>query len=325
MYKWVNLLKSILVLTLLFNLNLNAQTVYPKDSLLKKVMKSNEQLNAYTEDSAFFLKLNNVINNRIPPKYPELRKEDVMFSETIWEDINVKEKKNRVFYTSAEREDSYQNFYKILLNVIESDTNSIKVYSPIDDRFTTKVSYGELLNKLKGAWRLDPEIDSTGTPTGKTIPIRHPDENTPSITDSIYTFRIKAQYIFDSRTSRMHYRILGICPIASLKKTARDSSGNEIFGKFIYEKQPLFWLYYPSLRNQLANYKVYNPNNLMRQIAWSDLLEARYFDAHIVKTSYNNYTDQNFFETIKDPKKRLEAADKIKERIDNFEEDRWVY
>jgi hypothetical protein len=60
-------------------------------------------------------------------------------------------------------------------------------------------------------------------------------------------------------------------------------------------------------------------------ISWSDLLESRYFDSRITKTSYNNYNDKDFFDLYKDPKKRLESAEKVKQRIDDFDQDRWVY
>ena len=143
---------------------------------------------------------------------------------------------------------------------------------------------------------------------------------------SIYTFRVKAQYIFDNRTSRMHDRILGIAPIAMIKKTVDvdDGSGGKRSVDTVIRKT-LFWVSYPKIRTYLANRDVYNPNNQKRMISWSDLLEARYFDSRITKSSYGNFNDRDLFELFKDSKKRLEAAEKIKQRIDDFDQDRWVY
>jgi hypothetical protein len=56
-----------------------------------------------------------------------------------------------------------------------------------------------------------------------------------------------------------------------------------------------------------------------------ELLEARYFDRVLTKTSNKNPNDKDLFELYKDPKKRLEAAEKIRQRIDDYDQDRWVY
>lgn len=283
-----------------------------------------EDENGFVQDSSFVLKKNNAKYNRLPPKYPELRKEDIMFAETVWEDLDIREKKNRVFNYNKDDETGNQKFYEILLKILDEDSVNVKAYT--DERFTTPITRSNLLDNLKGPYikkAFAPEPPSTDTvykifrnSTAKGVPEA----------DKVYTFRFKSQYIFDSRTSRMHYRILAIAPVATFKEkiSVTDNAGITSEVDSTYQKV-LFWLYYPKLRNQLANYIVYNPGNQLRQISWSDLLEARYFDAHIVKTSNNNFKDQSMFDRIKDPKKRLEAADKIKERIDNFEQDRWVY
>ena len=76
---------------------------------------------------------------------------------------------------------------------------------------------------------------------------------------------------------------------------------------------------------KLANNVVYNPNNQKDQNSWVELLEARYFDRVLTKTSNKNPNDKDLFELYKDPKKRLEAAEKIRQRIDDYDQDRWVY
>lgn len=80
--------------------------------------------------------------------------------------------------------------------------------------------------------------------------------------DSIYTFRLKEQFIFDNRTSRMYCRIIGIAPVATIV----------INNKPI--KRTLFWIYYPELRATLAKNQVYNPKNISNRITWEELLKA---------------------------------------------------
>jgi gliding motility associated protien GldN len=296
-----------------------------KEKLTRVKDVSLEESNGFTQDSSFYLKPNNKENNRIPPKYPELRKEDVLFTETIWEDIDGRQKKNRHFLYESVDETGERNFFKILTSILESDTTNVKAYAPNNDRFTTQFKMDSVLTLLLGPMvtkkldKGDKIVDTSfrdPTYAGADIP-----------TDSsIYTFRIKAQYIFDNRTSRMHYRILGIAPIAMIKKTVdiADGSGGIRSVDSVIRKT-LFWVSYPKIRTYLANRDVYNPNNQKRMISWSDLLEARYFDSRITKSSYGNFNDRDLFDLFKDPKKRLEAAEKIKQRIDDFDQDRWVY
>ena len=285
-----------------------------------------EESNGFTQDSSFYLKPNNKENNRIPPKYPELRKEDVLFTETIWEDIDGRQKKNRHFLYESVDETGERNFFKILTSILESDTTNVKAYAPNNDRFTTQFKMDSVLTLLLGPMVKKPLTRPDGTVVDTSF--RDPTYAGADIpTDSsIYTFRVKAQYIFDNRTSRMHYRILGIAPIAMIKKTVDvdDGSGGKRSVDTVIRKT-LFWVSYPKIRTYLANRDVYNPNNQKRMISWSDLLEARYFDSRITKSSYGNFNDRDLFELFKDSKKRLEAAEKIKQRIDDFDQDRWVY
>jgi gliding motility associated protien GldN len=131
--------------------------------------------------------------------------------------------------------------------------------------------------------------------------------------DSIYTFRLKEQFIFDNRTSRMYCRIIGIAPVATIV----------INNKPI--KRTLFWIYYPELRATLAKNEVYNPKNISNRITWEELFESRYFNGYVVKSTLDNYNDKMLNALYKDPNKRLLEGEKIRQRIFDYEQDRWVY
>jgi gliding motility associated protien GldN len=308
------------------NINVIAQTPKKVSEKLSKVNEvSLEDVNGFSKDSSFFLMPNNKENNRIPPKYPDLRKEDMLFEETIWEDIDGREKKNRHFLYESVDETGERKFFKILTAILEADSN-VKAYAPNNDRFTTQLKMDSVLTLILG-----PVVTKKLTrENGTVVDTSFRDPTYPGIdipTDSsIYTFRVKAQYIFDNRSSRMHYKIIGIAPIAIIKKQVSIPDGNggtrEVDSII---RKTLFWISYPRIRTYLANRDVYNPSNQKSMISWSDLLESRYFDSRITKTSYNNYNDKDFFDLYKDPKKRLESAEKVKQRIDDFDQDRWVY
>jgi gliding motility associated protien GldN len=327
MSKYFNRFKFIVFATCaMSNINVIAQTPKKVSEKLSKVNEvSLEDVNGFSKDSSFFLMPNNKENNRIPPKYPDLRKEDMLFEETIWEDIDGREKKNRHFLYESVDETGERKFFKILTAILEADSN-VKAYAPNNDRFTTQLKMDSVLTLMLG-----PVVTKKLTrENGTVVDTSFRDPTYPGIdipTDSsIYTFRVKAQYIFDNRSSRMHYKIIGIAPIAIIKKQVSIPDGNggtrEVDSII---RKTLFWISYPRIRTYLANRDVYNPSNQKSMISWSDLLESRYFDSRITKTSYNNYNDKDFFDLYKDPKKRLESAEKVKQRIDDFDQDRWVY
>jgi hypothetical protein len=136
---------------------------------------------------------------------------------------------------------------------------------------------------------------------------------------SIKSFRFKSQFIYDGKISRMYYRIIAIAPLYKTKNL-KDSTILE----------PLFWVSYNKLRPYLSTIPIYNPRNSTEVVYWNKLLDHRYLDGHIIKTSYENFNNKTLSQIYNkdpknDPRKRLEAAEKILRRIDDYEQDRWVY
>jgi hypothetical protein len=111
----------------------------------------------------------------------------------------------------------------------------------------------------------------------------------------------------------MYCRIIGIAPVATIV----------INNKPI--KRTLFWIYYPELRATLAKNEVYNPKNISNRITWEELFESRYFNGYVVKSTLDNYNDKMLNALYKDPTKRLLEGEKIRQRIFDYEQDRWVY
>jgi gliding motility associated protien GldN len=152
--------------------------------------------------------------------------------------------------------------------------------------------------------------------------------------DDIYTFRIKEQWVFDKETSRMHVRVLGICPVAIVsqvvldptdpKKTLRKKM-DATSDSTILAPQDLFWVYYPDLRNILVNKKVYNPKNVSDFTNWDKIFLSRRYIGRIVKTSFDNPKNLYLKDLITNPLFRLLEGENIKNRILNYEQGLWSY
>jgi gliding motility associated protien GldN len=243
--------------------------------------------------------------------YENLREEDALFSEFVWEEIDGREKINRPFIYQAYDDDGDQRFFALLLRAIEKDGVVPFSAEGGDDRFTKPLGVDEVNAMLKGS--LDTQlVQNINNPNIFDTSIIYNTKLAPN-PDSIYTFRLKEQFIFDNKTSRMYCRIIGIAPVATIV----------INNKSI--KRTLFWIYYPELRATLAKNQVYNPKNISNRITWEELFESRYFNGYVVKSTLDNYNDKMLNALYKDPNKRLLEGEKIRQRIFDYEQDRWVY
>ncbi len=259
---------------------------------------------------------NTQVAERTPLAYEHIREEDVVFSHFIWREINAKEKMNRVFSYPGKDNIGDQRFFAILLDAMKND--SVMAFSADDDRFTTPMTYDSLMSF----------VGQSGTSLDTLYVPNLNDENVFDTViqwrtnpyapkpDSIYTFRIKEQVMFDKESSRLFTRILGIAPVAKISAGVPGMPSAE---------KTLFWIYYPDLRPKLAKSFAYNPKNASGRMTWEDVFESRFFSSYIVKSSLDNPSDARLKDLIKDPLFRLLEGENIKEKIFNYEQNLWAY
>jgi gliding motility associated protien GldN len=246
------------------------------------------------------------VKDRKPLEYEHLRDDDNLWSEFIWREIDAREKANLSFMYPGKDDNGDQRFFSIILNAIKND--SVTAFSAENDRFTIPLTTAQVFAQAGSTY------DTVDVPDPQTGAVERIVTKKPIFSpDSVYTFRIKEQVIFDKEASRLFTRIIGIAPIAKQK----------IAGKS--EPRLLFWIYYPDLRKTLAKSDVYNPKNFSSRMTWEELFESRYFTSYIIKSSANNPTDKYLRTMIKDPLFRLLEGENIKTRIFNYEQDLWQY
>ena len=246
------------------------------------------------------------VKDRKPLEYENLRDDDNVWSEFLWREIDAREKVNQSFMYPGKDDNGDQRFFSILLNAIKND--SVTAFSADNDRFSIPLTTDQVLNQTAGS------LDTVDVPDPITGVIeKYITKKSKFSADSVYTFRIKEQLIFDKEASRLFTRIIGIAPIA--KQVIGGKSQPRI----------LFWIYYPDLRKTLAKVDVYNPKNYASRMTWEELFESRFFSSYIIKSSANNPGDRYLNAMIKDPLFRLLEGENIKTRIFNYEQDLWQY
>lgn len=264
-------------------------------SMLKAQNSGPSVMEEKLESSTFYNKI--LQYNLLPLEEEFVHERDVMWEKRIWREIPIQTKTNVHF------RDAKQPFSKVLLDLIFK--GEINAYSAINDEFTIPLCKENLRDLLK---------------INETVLVLNPETLEEEIIEvenqidynRITGYRIKEAWYFDSKYSKLNVRILGIAPIY----TQFDEAGNMLF------QSPLFWLYYPDLRKQLAKEKIFNEQNNATSLSWTDVFDMRYFESIIVKE--NNIYDRR----IQDYKEGINAlleGQKIHESIRNFESDLWEY
>jgi len=234
-----------------------------------------------------------------------IREADVMWMKRVWREIDTREKQNVAFRFPGDENSGGGYFIEILLDALKK--GKIKAYSNFDDRFTSALTKDQVLESVAG------KIDSTPVEdpvTGKTIiKVTKRDFNP----DIITKYRIKEQVVFDRNLGRQVTRIIGIAPF---KDIYNDDGTYRV-------SQALFWLYFPEVRNVLAQYEVFNPENDVARMTWDDYFENRFFSSRIIKVS--NPFDVNFKEAGATNMEALYEGQHASEKLFNKEHDMWVY
>ena len=234
-----------------------------------------------------------------------IREADVMYSKRLWRIIDLKQKINQPLYYPLNPIEERRSLFDIIVSSVLEDCN-VTAYNPgilgNDDEFKvmfTENELNQLLNPKDTLWTEDLE----GNPKQVII-----DNKINS--KMISHYEIKEDWFFDKNYSKMNVRIIGICPY--IKK--HDPISGEVIGS-----KPLFWIYFPSLREELAKYYVYDGNNDLN-ITFDALFARRMFDSYVSKES--NIYDRSIVE-YKTGADRLYEAEIILNELSNFEQDLW--
>ena len=276
------------------------------DSLpIKTVLRSLRNDYGYSYDSSL-----SDVTNRISLPYEHLRKDDAVFTQRIWREIDTREKINQTFNYNEDEDNGNQRFISILMKAIQD--SAVTAFSSTDDRFTTPMTKGEVASRIGGDPIEVPLFDENGVQTGsKTM--------TPEVNlDSFYRFRIKEEVIFDKESSRLFWRIIGIAPVKDVITSMGVNLGST----------ELFWVYYPDMRPVFSQYSVYNSKNFGARMSWEELFESRMFHGRIIKSTMDN-PGNKFIKDYKGLSEntmlQLFEGEDITEKIFNYEQNLWEY
>jgi gliding motility associated protien GldN len=240
-------------------------------------------------------------DNDEPLAYGYIDERDILWSKVVWEFVDLNQKINLPYYfpidTSNISNDRRSLFDSLMKGIRKGSIKN--VYS--DSFFTSKMSTQDINERL-----VDNRILG--------------DDTIPYVisTEDIEGYMMKGLWYFDKRLGELKYRLLGLSPMGKdIQALGTDSDDGEIF--------EFFWVFYPETRDILHKSKVFNPKNVSQPISYDHLLNARRFNAVIVREE-NVYGNRAIADYIRgNALFQLLEADRIKESIRNKEIDMWNY
>ncbi len=244
------------------------------------------------------------IDSNVMVPYADVREEDVVYSKRIWREIDLRDTINSVLGAEGSK------LIDVLLEAIgneeltaysNKDTTAGKLLDD-NDSFKIALTSQEALQSARGT--VEGVADSL---TGKIA--------APSLgrmrSDEFVKYRIKEDWILDTKRSIFEPRIVGVAPMKMVE-------GNW---------QPVFWIYYDDARQLLSTKRLVNPANDASTLTFDDFFVRRLFSSYIVKETNpgnKNITDMLGLTDPKDPKKLYES-ERIKKSVSDFEQSLWEY
>lgn len=254
-----------------------------------------------------------ISDNDKPLEYGYVDDRDVLMGKTVWEIIDLSERINFPLYfpiDTANIGPDRRSLYDVLTRAIRSGEIS-EVYS--DSYFNTKKSYKDIQASLTRIDTTDAGKEQINA--GQQVSPEYIVKQDISAQD-VTQYKIKGYWYFDKRQSELKYRLLGICPITPDVYTMNSDEKDYI---------ELFWVFFPASRDVLHEAKTFNDKNSAMPISFDHILNSRRFNA-VIYQEENVYGDRAIASYMKDnAQNQLLEAERVKEKIRDFEEDMWNY
>lgn len=260
-------------------------------------------------------------DNDKPLPYGFVDDRDILMGKMVWEIIDLDERINFPMYfpvdTANIGSDRRSLFHTLMKSI--KDSTLTEVYA--DSYFNTKRTLKDLENSFKFRDTVDAGRDEINTyyddymSGKKVLDLQYIDERVLTSQD-VTSYKIKGLWYFDKRQGELKYRMIAICPVAT---EARDIGNDDAIAI------ELFWIYFPATRETLNKAYAFNDKNSAMPISFDRLLNSRRFNA-VIYQEENVYGDREIEKYMKDnAQMQLLEAERVKDKIRDFEQDMWNY
>lgn len=263
-----------------------------------------------------------VAENDMPLPYGYVMDRDILMGKRVWEIIDLDERVNFPLYYPVEKNlgPDRKPLYDVLKKAI-NDSLLTEVYD--DSYFTTKKTLKDIQQSLfaidttdGGREQMNEDYDAYMAGEKKI------DEQyiikTEIEADLVKAYKVVGYWYFDKRQGELKYRMLGICPVVPDVQIYKDNPDTE-------EMVELFWVYFPAAREVLHKAKAFNNRNSAMPFSFDHILNSRRFNG-VIYIEENVYADRQIKDYMKENSQmQLLEAERVKEKIRDFEQDMWNY
>jgi len=226
----------------------------------------------------------------------DVREEDVFYAKRIWREVDLRDTVNSPLRSPKSR------LIEVLMGAIKAE--ELTAYSPIDSALNEDDAFNNPLSTDSAAKAALGTAEVSNNKTGTVTTVVN--DFNPEL---FLKFRIKEDWIFDTKRSIFEPRIVGIAPLK--------------FNEVSQQWQPVFWVYYPEARELLSRKRLINTNNDASTLTFDDFFIRRLFASYIVKES--NPGDNKIRDIITNPRERLYESERIKKSVLDYEQSLWEY
>lgn len=254
-------------------------------------------------------------------EYPEIVEKDVVWSRTIWREIDLRQKANHHFYYPAITDRNHLNpeemsLIDVIMEDIQIDDGKRVFKAEQNAKAGNEFKYGELSFQEKLALGrkgdvIETKYDEYGEPMFDELGNIIYDTIKGASFDrtNVKRWKLKEEWFFDKHRSAMNVRIIALCPVMEIPNEDRE--------------EDMFWIYFPDYRDLLVQTKVANfTKNNAQQRSYLGVFEKRMFGSRVLQES--NIMNRGVTDYMVGLDALLES-DRIKEEIFNIEQDMWEY
>lgn len=244
---------------------------------------------------------------RRAPAHSYVRQADVLWSKTLWRQIDLDERKNQHLYYPETNTGTYKNLVHVLVDLVER--HGVSLYEETaGDEFGLPLTASDLHTNL-GASQSTIAVDEPVQGSRHQVVVNQPFDPT-----EIRRLLVKELWFFDRNTSQMQVRILGLCPVRVYYRPEDTDRENPLFRK-------VGWFYYPEIEKLLTHYPAMYGHNPAWGWSYYDVFAHRYFSSHVVQES-NPYNNRPISDYAQGTDALLEGR-RIEEGIRDLESDFW--
>lgn len=240
---------------------------------------------------------------------------DIAWARTVYRVIDMREKQNYQLYFPTRPTEEYKSLFRLMLDAVVSGVNVYK-RNPRD----IKPQFDELLagEELSRVFAYD-EL-----PDNNLIQI-DPITEQRSINGDQYMryvrnqlkFLIQEVIFFDTHTSRLYKKIIGIAPMYALHPD--NMVGNDTMAYF--RNSVLCWFAYDELRPYLMQQYVVPSGNDMQRLTYDEFFAQDLYSSYLLGDS-NMYSRMLLEFTLSEDALKAEQK-RIETELMNFEQDLW--